>query len=74
MFCELDWSTLIVCSLSSLYKPSLIKLKVINAKELAVKTVELMEQFKITGFLCVDNDSKLVGAFNLHDLFRAKLL
>ena len=48
--------------------------KVINAKELAVKTVELMEQFKITGFLCVDNDSKLVGAFNLHDLFRAKLL
>ena len=36
--------------------------------------VELMEKFKITGFLVVDDKSKLVGAFNLHDLFKARLI
>lgn len=48
--------------------------KVVNAQDLAIKTVELMEQYKITGFMAVDKNNKLIGAFNLHDLFRAKLL
>ena len=48
--------------------------KVVLADDLAVKSVELMEQYKITGFIVVDTADKIVGAFNLHDLFKAKLL
>ncbi len=48
--------------------------KVIKENVLAVKSIDLMEQFKITGFLVVDVDNNLIGAFNLHDLFNAKLL
>lgn len=48
--------------------------KVVYADNLAINTVELMEHYKITGFLVVDADLTLVGAFNLHDLFKAKLL
>jgi arabinose-5-phosphate isomerase len=44
------------------------------AVSLAVEAVDLMEKKKITGFLVVDEDNKLVGAFNLHDLLKAKLL
>lgn len=48
--------------------------KTIHVDSLAVTAVDMMEQQKITGFLVVDDNKKLVGAFNLHDLFRAKLL
>lgn len=48
--------------------------KVLNQNTLAIEAVELMEQNKITGFLVVDEDNFLIGAFNLHDLFKAKLL
>ncbi|MFN8771260.1 MAG: SIS domain-containing protein [Neisseriaceae bacterium] len=48
--------------------------KVVLADDLAVKSVELMENYKITGFIVVDENNYLVGAFNLHDLFSAKLL
>lgn len=41
---------------------------------LAVEAIELMETKQITGFLVVDKDNHLVGAFNLHDLLKAKLL
>lgn len=41
---------------------------------LAVEAVELMENRKITGFLVVNEAKELVGAFNLHDLLKAKLL
>ena len=48
--------------------------KTILANDLAVEAVELMEKNKITGFLVVDKDNVLVGAFNLHDLLKAKLI
>jgi arabinose-5-phosphate isomerase len=48
--------------------------KTILPDSLAVEAIELMENKKITGFLVVDEDNTLVGAFNLHDLFKAKLL
>ena len=48
--------------------------KTIFADSLAVEAIELMEQKKITGFLVVDHSSRFVGAFNLHDLLKAKLL
>lgn len=48
--------------------------KTVFAEDLAVKSIELMEQYKITGFIVVNHELKLVGAFNLHDLIKAKLL
>lgn len=48
--------------------------RTVTVDSLAVTAIELMEQYKITGFLVVDAKEKLVGAFNLHDLFKAKLI
>jgi arabinose-5-phosphate isomerase len=48
--------------------------KLLKDTDLATTAVNLMEKYKITGFLVVDGKMKLVGAFNLHDLFKAKLI
>jgi arabinose-5-phosphate isomerase len=48
--------------------------KTIGAQALAVEAAHLMEEFKINALLVVDEDNKVVGALNLHDLFRAKVL
>jgi len=46
----------------------------INANQLAVNAVELMEQKKINCLIVVDDTGKLVGAFNMHDLLKAKVV
>ncbi len=46
----------------------------IQAHQMAVEAVELMEQKKINGLLVTDNTGKLVGAFNMHDLLIAKVV
>jgi arabinose-5-phosphate isomerase len=33
-----------------------------------------MERFKVNQLLVVDPDQKLLGALNMHDLFRAKVI
>lgn len=46
----------------------------IDAEKLAAEAVELMEQKKINGLLVTDYEGKLVGAFNMHDLLKAKIV
>lgn len=46
----------------------------IQPQRLAVEAVELMEQRKINGLLVVDERGVLVGALNMHDLMRAKVV
>ncbi len=41
---------------------------------LAVEAVELMEECKINGLLVIDTQGVLVGALNMHDLLRAKVV
>lgn len=48
--------------------------KTIPAHGLAAEALKLMEDHKINGFLVVDEDSRLVGAFNMHDLLRAGVI
>lgn len=48
--------------------------KVVLDNELAIKSIEILENLKITGILVVNNNNKLVGAIHLHDLFKAKIL
>jgi arabinose-5-phosphate isomerase len=33
-----------------------------------------MEEYKITALLVADGDGRLVGALNVHDLFRAGIM
>jgi len=41
---------------------------------LAVEAVSLMETHKINQLLVVDERGALLGALNMHDLFRAKVI
>jgi arabinose-5-phosphate isomerase len=48
--------------------------RTIGPDKLAVEAVELMERFKINQLVVVGPDQKLLGALNMHDLFRAKVI
>ena len=41
---------------------------------LAAEAVHLMEENKITALLVTDDDNRLIGALNIHDLFRAGIM
>jgi arabinose-5-phosphate isomerase len=48
--------------------------KTIMAEQMAVEAVEIMEQHKITSLMVVNAEHQLVGAFNMHDLLKAKVV
>ncbi len=48
--------------------------KTISAAVLAVEAVLLMEENKITSLLVADDERRLLGALNIHDLFRAGIM
>jgi len=48
--------------------------KTIGPVALAAEAVRLMEQFKITALLVVDDEDVVVGALNVHNLFRAGVM
>ena len=48
--------------------------RTISADALAVEVAELMEQQRITSVLVVDTEKRLVGALNINDLMRAKVI
>lgn len=48
--------------------------KVTKPSILAAEAVHIMEENKITGLLVTDDDNRLVGALNIHDLFRAGVM
>ncbi len=48
--------------------------KTITHSKLAAEAVRLMDQHRITSLLVVDDDGKLIGALNVHDLMRAGVM
>jgi arabinose-5-phosphate isomerase len=48
--------------------------RTINPDRLAVEAVQIMEQHKVNQLLVVDAGRRLVGALNMHDLFKAKVI
>ena len=48
--------------------------KTVNPKLLAAEAVRLLEQHQITSLIVVDDESTVVGALNVHDLFRAGVM
>ncbi|WP_425508359.1 KpsF/GutQ family sugar-phosphate isomerase [Tahibacter amnicola] len=48
--------------------------KTITPDKLAVEAARLMEEFTIHALLVVDHAGKLVGALNIHDLLRARVV
>ena len=43
----------------------------ISSERLASEAVKYMEKFRINGLIVTDESDRMVGAFNMHDLFRA---
>jgi len=48
--------------------------RTIGPERLAVEAVEMMERHKVNQLLVIDVAGQLVGALNMHDLFRAKVV
>jgi arabinose-5-phosphate isomerase len=48
--------------------------RLIRPDALAVEAVQIMERHKVNQLLVVDERGQLVGALNMHDLFRAKVI
>jgi len=48
--------------------------KVIGPDKLAAEAAQLMEEFKIHALLVVDGEHHVVGALNIHDLLRARVV
>jgi arabinose-5-phosphate isomerase len=48
--------------------------RTIQPEALAVEAVQLMERHKVNQLLVVDERGRLMGALNMHDLFRAKVI
>ncbi len=46
----------------------------VNADMLAVEALNLMQDKKINALLVTDENNKLIGAFNMHDLLRAQVI
>ena len=65
---QVDFKATLVSSVMS-RKP-----RSIGPDDLAAEAVQLMEQYQISQMLVVDANNKLVGALNMHDLLRAKVI
>ena len=48
--------------------------RTIGADQLAAEAARLLETHKINGLIVVDGDNHPVGALNIHDLLRAKVV
>jgi arabinose-5-phosphate isomerase len=48
--------------------------RTIAPERLAAEAVEIMESHKVNQILVVDESKRLLGALNMHDLFRAKVI
>jgi arabinose-5-phosphate isomerase len=48
--------------------------RTIGPERLAAEAVEIMERNKVNQLLVVDEERRLLGALNMHDLFRAKVI
>jgi len=48
--------------------------RTIRPEALAVEAVQIMERHKVNQLLVVDESGALVGALNMHDLFRARVI
>ena len=48
--------------------------RTIGPDALAIEAVNLLEEFRITALPVVDDGGVLVGALNIHDLFRAGIM
>jgi arabinose-5-phosphate isomerase len=48
--------------------------RTIGADQLAVEAARVMETQKINGLIVVDGEGRAVGALNIHDLLRARVV
>ncbi|MFH2135671.1 MAG: KpsF/GutQ family sugar-phosphate isomerase [Pseudomonadota bacterium] len=65
---KLDFNTTSVSSVMSKTP------RTVGPDALAVEAVQMMEQYNITQLLVIDAHKKVVGALNMHDLLKAKVI
>lgn len=65
---KLDFNTTLVSSVMSKTP------RTVGPDALAVAAVQLMEQYNITQLLVIDENKKVIGALNMHDLLKAKVI
>ena len=65
---RVDFSTTLISTVMSRNPRSIMP------DALAVEAVQIMEQHNISQMLVIDSSNKLVGALNMHDLLRAKVI
>ena len=65
---RVDFSTTLISTVMSRNPHSIMP------DALAVEAVQIMEQHNISQMLVIDSSNKLVGALNMHDLLRAKVI
>lgn len=65
---RVDFSTTLISTVMSRNPHSIMP------DALAVEAVQIMEQHNISQILVIDSSNKLVGALNMHDLLRAKVI
>jgi len=46
----------------------------LNGSEMAIEAVNIMEKFKVSCFLIVDEDREVIGMLNLNNLFESKVI
>jgi len=59
---------------TSVMRPMTPNPKTISGDKLAIEAARLMEAHKIHALLVVDDDNRVVGALNIHDLLRARVV
>ena len=72
--CDARWTNSAILRKQSVREVMTPGPRTIRPNQLAVEAVQLMEEYKITQLLAVDTDMRLVGALNMHDLMRAKVI
>jgi arabinose-5-phosphate isomerase len=65
---KLDFNTTLVSAVMSKTP------RTVSPDALAVEAVQMMEQYNITQLLVVDAGKKVLGALNMHDLLKAKVI
>ena len=65
---KLDFNTTLVSTVMSKTP------RTVSPDALAVEAVQMMEQYNITQLLVIDANKKVLGALNMHDLLKAKVI
>ena len=72
--CVARWKNPATCATSGVAQVMSRSPRTVQPGQLAVDAAKLMEDHRVSQILVVDHHGLLVGALNMHDLMRAKVI